>query len=125
MRDDLLIPRYNTNVLPLRWLVDKFFHPISMFFFNVALRMNDSDSGSPALEKACWKMYTVLGYPYDKYGTFYELRPEILEAFKQEVGGWGWDDYDEFGVPYWDYLWHEDPVTGDAWRIKVKDDTAN
>ena len=27
------------------------------------------------------------------------------------------EDYDEDGRPYWDYLWHEDPQTGDAWRI--------
>lgn len=28
-----------------------------------------------------------------------------------------WNDYDENGIPYWNYLWNEDPITGDAWRL--------
>ena len=31
--------------------------------------------------------------------------------------GLGWDDYDDRGIPYWDYLWSEDPETGDGWRL--------
>ena len=36
-----------------------------------------------------------------------------------------WDDYDENGIPYWDYFWHEDPITGDAWRLVNKNGTSN
>jgi hypothetical protein len=52
---------------------------------------------------------------YLRWGTTYALYD------LDNLGGKGWDDYDEFGHPYWDYLWHEDAETGDGWRLVNKD----
>jgi hypothetical protein len=41
MREDIFIPEHRTNILPLRWLANYVFHPISMWFFNTALKAND------------------------------------------------------------------------------------
>jgi hypothetical protein len=49
---------------------------------------------------------------YDKWGTTY-----IIDT---DMSGKEWDDYDENGHAYWDYDWHEDPITGDAWRLVKK-----
>ena len=38
-----------------------------------------------------------------------------------DTTGLGWDDYDENGVPYWNYFWHNDEETGDGWRLINKD----
>jgi hypothetical protein len=121
MRDNIFIPEYKTNVLPLRWLADYVFHPISMKFFHMGLNANDKlehDYVNCTLldevkEKIGFKMYHFLNHPYEWWGTTYIFNIEVLD----DLGGSGWDDYDDRGIPYWDYLWHEDPETGDAWRI--------
>ena len=57
--------------------------------------------------------YKLDGYIYDylwpfyyKYGTMYRLR--------MDLSGKNWDDYDENGIPYWNYY---DEETGEALRI--------
>ena len=80
-------------------------------------------------------LYNVLDKPYSRWGTYYSLD---LDALRKEAWGEGIDpdaidklksdevlkrlgsDYDENGIPYWDYDWHVDPITGDAWRIHAK-----
>jgi hypothetical protein len=131
MRDKIFTPEYKTSVLPLRWVADYIFHPVSMWFFNIGLRANDQiyESGEgysvadEIKEFIGFRLYKVLGWPYDKWGTVYKMDLSKLNLDLDD--GLGWDDYDENGVPYWDYWWHEDPITGDAWRIKEKNDNTN
>jgi hypothetical protein len=125
VRDEIFIPKYKTNILPLRWLADYVFHPISMKFFHMGLNANDKleyDYANCTLldevkEKVGFHIYHYLNHPYDWWGTTYEFK--LPADFKLD-DGLGWDDYDDRGIPYWDYWWHEDPVTGDAWRIVQK-----
>lgn len=122
MRNSIFIPEHKTNVLPLRWLADYVFHPISMWFFHIGLRANDQiyESGEgytvwdEIKEKIGFRAYKFLNYPYDWWGTIYKMDLSILNL---NMDSKDWDDYDDRGVPYWDYLWHEDPETGDAWRV--------
>ena len=124
MRKDVFVPKHNTNVLPLRWLANYIFHPISMFFFRVALNGYDQiyESGEgytifdEIKESLGVKLYKLFGYPYEWWGTTYTLDKNLLS----DTTGLGWDDYDENGIPYWDYFWHNDEETGDGWRLKTK-----
>ena len=126
MREDIFIPEHRTNVLPLRWLANYIFHPISMFFFNIGLRANDkleysySDSNllDEIKEKAGFRLYKLFDKPYTWWGTLYKMDLSDLDL---DMSGSDWDDYDENGIPYWDYFWHEDPETGDAWRLVMKE----
>jgi hypothetical protein len=123
MKDNIFIPEHKTNVLPLRWLANYVFHPISMWFFRIGLRANNKfeyDFSEASFfdyikEKIGFNVYNFLNYPYDWWGTTYIFDRNAINF--DELGGVGWDDYDYTGHPYWDYLWHEDPETGDAWRI--------
>ena len=118
---DIFIPLYRTNVLPLRWLANYIFHPISMIFFRTALNANQKieyDYPKATLldelkEKIGFKIYNFLDKPYTWWGTAYTLDKNLLS----DTTGLGWDDYDENGIPYWDYFMHHDPETGDAWRL--------
>lgn len=122
MRENLFKPEHRTNVLPLRWLANYIFHPISMLFFKLSLKWNEDNWDSDLLTEStaksiyAWKIYNFMNYPYEWWGTVYVFNTENLD----DLGGSGWDDYDENGIPYWDYLWHEDPQTGDAWRLVEK-----
>lgn len=124
MRDKLFIPKHNTNVLPLRWLANYIFHPISMVFFHFAIKLNEDNIDADLMTESIissrffWKLYNIFDAPYSKWGSYYEMDPEVMAAFKQEVGGWY--DYDESGHAYWEYWWHEDEETGDAWRLVTK-----
>ena len=119
-REDVFVPEYKTNILPLRWIADYIFHPLSMFFFRIGLRMNDRIEWdyqykwyNRAIEWFGWNFYKIFDKPYTKWGTYYRFK----DGFLGDLGGSGWDDYDENGIPYWDYFWNEDPITGDAWRL--------
>lgn len=122
MREHIFTPEHRTRILPLRYLANYVFHPISMWFFNMGLRANDKfeyDFSKTTIldslkEKIGFNLYHLLNNPYDKWGTIYVMN---LEGLDFDMSSANWDDYDENGVPYWDYLWHEDPVTGDAWRL--------
>lgn len=126
MRDKLFIPEHKTNIVPLRWFANWISHPISMFFFRIGIRANEQiyESGEgytiidEIKESLGAKLYKLFGYPYDKWGTVYVLD----RSFLSDTTGLGWDDYDENGIPYWYYLWQEDPETGDAWRLVLNED---
>lgn len=126
MKDNIFIPEYRTKIVPLRWLADYVFHPISMWFFNIGLKANDKfeyDFTDTTYfdylkEKIGFKMYAFLNHPYDWWGTIYKMDLSGLNLDLDD--GLGWNDYDSDGIPYWDYLWHEDPETGDAWRLVNK-----
>lgn len=126
MRDSIFIPEHRTKVLPLRWLADYVFHPLSMVFFHIGLRANDQiyESGEgytiwdEIKEKIGYKVYNFLNHPYEWWGTIYKLD---LKGLDLELSGDDWDDYDDQGHPYWDYWWHVDETTGDGWRLINKD----
>lgn len=128
MRDNIFIPEHRTNVLPLRWLANYIFHPVSMWFFSMGLKANDKieydhEYGwhNKFLEWFGWNWYKVFDKPYSKWGTVYVLD----KTFLSDVTGLGWDDYDENGIPYWDYFWHNDEETGDGWRLVNKNGSSN
>ena len=124
MRKDIFIPEHRTKVLPLRWLANYIFHPASMVFFRMGLRANEqiyeSNEGytirDEIKEIVGSRMYRLLDRPYSKWGTLYKLDKDLLS----DTTGLGWDDYDESGHAYWDYWWHTDEETGDAWRLTSK-----
>lgn len=131
MREDIFIPEHRTRILPLRVLANNVFHPISMFFFRIGLRYNDKIEWDREykwhnrfMEAFGFRLYKLFNYPYDWWGTIYKMdMDKVRESLADmDMSGEAWDDYDENGIPYWYYLWHEDPITGDAWRIKRKDD---
>jgi hypothetical protein len=110
---------HKTNNLILRFIANQVFHPLSMVFFTMGLKYNEKlplTLPNMAMETLGFRLYKILDIPYSKWGTLYKLD---LSSFDLD-DGLGWDDYDEHGIPYWDYLWHEDPITGDAWRIHAK-----
>ena len=127
MRENVFIPEHRTNVLPLRWLANYIFHPISMVFFHIGVRANDKleDNYPEATlfdeikEKIGFRLYNFFDKPYIWWGTVYKFDPEIKNKVMADIvnGNWAWDDYDESGHAYWEYWWHRDPETGDAWRL--------
>lgn len=132
MRDELFIPEHKTNILPLRWIVNGVFHRISMIFFTIGLKANDRiewDSEykwyNRFLEWFGWKWYKIFDKPYSKWGTtyVYNLSEDLAKHYEELFNSPAMDDYDENGVPYWEKWWHEDPVTGDAWRIVSRPET--
>jgi len=131
MRDSIFIPEHKTNVLPLRWLANYVFHPMSMWFFHIGLNANDKfeyDFSNATLfdyikEKIGFKIYNFLNHPYEWWGTIYKM--DLSGINLDELGGTGWDDYDDQGHPYWDYWWHIDEETGDAWRLKPNAEKLN
>lgn len=74
-------PIHKTKVLPLRWLANYVFEPISMYFFDKSLRIYFRDEDgieamTPKLEKKMKiysKLYNILNVPYSKWGTTYLL----------------------------------------------------
>jgi len=125
MREDIFIPEHKTNILPLRWLANGIFHPLSMFFFHIGLRANDKlewdhqyTAWNKFVEFTTYRIYKFLNYPYEWWGTYYKLDLVKWKEEMPDMSGENWDDYDDMGIPYWDYWWHEDPETGDAWRLK-------
>ena len=126
MRDDIFIPEHKTNILPLRWLANYIFHPISMWFFRMGLKANDkfefdfseTNTLDYLKEKIGFRAYNFLDRPYTWWGTVYVFDRSKIDF--DQLGGEDWDDYDDNGIPYWYYLWHEDPITGDACRLVVK-----
>jgi hypothetical protein len=132
MREDMSIKIHGTRILPLRWLANYVFEPLSMKFFNIGLRRHDQLEDMGAEDrvfkndlklKICWRLYEILGEPYMRWGTMYQLdMDKIKEEFEDmDLSGDGWNDYDSDGVPYWekyDLDWDfEDKVTGDAFRV--------
>jgi len=132
MREDISIKIQNTRILPLRWLANYLFEPLSMKFFDMGLRRHDLLENMKAEDKIFqndfrlklwWRLYDILGRPYMRWGTLYQLdMVKLKEEFKDmDLSGEEWNDYDQNGHPYWYFTeWQEDPETGDAWRLIKK-----
>ena len=69
-------------------------------------------------EKIGFRAYNFFDLPYTWWGTVYVFDRSKIDF--DQLGGEDWNDYDDNGIPYWYYLWHEDPITGDAWRLVAK-----
>ena len=106
---DIKIER--TNILPLRWLANYICEPIANFFILKIWDLSEQNKIGFRYKLYCF-IWDITWPIYSKYGTYYQI--------PDDLGGSGWDDYDENGIPYWDYFWHEDPITGDAWRLVDK-----
>lgn len=127
-------PIHKTKILPLRWFVNKVTHPISYYFFGKAmgtyLKYEDYFNIYPEFKMPLkdHRKYTfhitlhkILDKPYQMWGTMYKIDFfDQLNKLDEMAILSAWDDYDEFGNAYWDYDWHEDPATGDAWRLIEK-----
>ena len=124
MKEDIFIPEHKTRVLPLRWLANYVFHPVSMWFFNIGLRANDRYTYEWdtykfrhfLMEKFGYWMYYYLDKPYQWWGTVYVFDSSILKELKEETKGSNWDDYDDSGHAYWEYFWQQGD-DGDAFRL--------
>ena len=131
MREDISIKIHGTRILPLRWVANYISEPLSMKFFDLGLRRHDLLEGMGAEDrvfkndfrlKLWWRLYEIIGTPYMKWGTMYQLDMTKLKEDLANMGGEAWDDYDTNGHPYWYYTeWQEDPITGDAWKLVKKE----
>lgn len=126
---EITTPEHRTRIVPLRFIANNVFHPISMWFFHIGLKYNDKiewDSEykwhNRFTEAFGFRLYKLFDYPYEWWGTVYKLDMDALKESLEDIdmSGEAWDDYDKDGIPYWDYWWNEDPITGDAWRIVNK-----
>ena len=111
-----------TKILPLRWIGNILGEYAGNHLVKCVNMDEDEEYGLRYKYHA--KMYKVLNKPYELWGTYYMIDidkwKEELDQMQIDMSGSGWDDYDENGIPYWDYMWHEDPETGDAWRYVKK-----
>lgn len=122
MMGSVFVKTHRTNILPLRWLANYIFHPISMVFFRIGMKANyqiyESGEGYTLLdelkERFGYRVYRVLDRPYSRWGTVFEIDTNGLDINFSDSD---WDDYNEYGSPYWDYFWHTDEETGDGWRL--------
>ena len=115
-REDIFIAEHRSNILPLRWLANYITHPVSMFFFKIALRANDNMiyGGDNRIhnrfaESVCWNLYRVLDKPYRIWGTYYKFESDIAKAIAEDLKSDRWNDYDENGIPYWEKTGMIDP----------------
>lgn len=115
---DIFIVEHKTKVLPLRWFGNGCEY-IAHYFLDKYLHWHFM--GKSNFRSKTWSWIADQFYkPCLKWGTVYVMDKNFLSELAQEMSGKAWEDYDEYGIPYWDYLWHEDPKTGDAWRIIPK-----
>jgi hypothetical protein len=132
MREDMSFKVQRTRILPLRWLANYISEPLSMKFFDLGLRRHDLLDNMGAEDRVFkndfrlnlwWRLYEIIGDPYMRWGTMYQLDMDKLKEDLDNINmsGDGWNDYDSDGIPYWekyDLDWDfEDEVTGDAFRI--------
>ena len=71
MREHIFTPEHRTRILPLRYLANYVFHPVSMWFFNMGLKANDKfeydfsevNTLDYLKEKIGFKVYNFLNHP--------------------------------------------------------------
>jgi len=97
-------PEHKTRILPLRWIVNWLNSPATACLVRAVELDEREDYGWR------YKMYAFgwkyLNKPYERWGTVYKLD---LKAWKKDLSDPGWDDYDEFGVAYWEKTGTVDP----------------
>lgn len=72
----------------------------------------DEDGNNGFRYRAYGKIWKFTDFFYSRWGTYYTLD---WDAVMKDI-----DDKSSDGMAYWEG-WNEDPLTGDAWRIKEKD----
>lgn len=92
---------HKTKIFPLRWIANI----CGEFAGNHLVKCvnMDEDQEYGWRYKYHAKMYVLLNKPYEKWGTYYTID---MDAWKK--------DLEDSAL---DYDWHEDPITGDAWRL--------
>lgn len=126
-RDEVFVPEHKTNILPLRWLANYPFHYASILFMRISVKKNHKYTYywekysmlDAVIEAVCWKLYWILDIPYTKWGTYYVFKSPVLDEIKKDT--LGWNDYDQYGIPYWNYMWSNDETTGDGWRLVLNE----
>lgn len=117
-RADIFEVEHKTKVLPLRWFGNGCEY-IAHYFLDKYLHWNYM--GKSNFRSKTWSWIADQFYkPYLKWGTVYAMNTNVLSQLLEDTSGAAWEDYNEDGIPYWHYLWHEDPETGDAWRLVGK-----
>lgn len=101
--------------IPFRWIVN-YFGEIGSNFLVKAMYL-DEDNNYGFKYRLYSKVWKFTDFFSSRWGTYYNLH---IDALKEDMSGPEWDDYDSDGYHYWEYDWQEDPVTGDAWRLKKK-----
>ena len=90
--------------MPLRWFVNWLNSPATACLVR-AVELDEREAYGWR-----YKMYSFgwkyLNKPYQRWGTLYKLD---LEAWKKDLSGPEWDDYDENGIPYWEKTGTIDP----------------
>jgi hypothetical protein len=95
-----------TNILPLRW-IGNFCGEYAGNHLIKAIDLDEKlDSQLGLRFKYHAKMWNYLNKPYQWWGTYYSIDMDAwkkdLDQMKLDMSGDGWNDYDEFGVAYWD-----------------------
>lgn len=97
-------PEHKTRILPLRWFVNWLNGPATTCLLK-AINLDESENYGLR-----YKLYAFgwrfLNAPYERWGTVYKID---MEAWKKDMEGSGWDDYDKNGVPYWEETGTVDP----------------
>jgi hypothetical protein len=105
-----------TKIVPLRWFANGISSVGTTCLVKAVYLDEDGDYGLKY--RFYSKVWKVANFFYSRWGTYYELD---MAAWKEQMSGPEWGDYDSDGHAYWEDFWNEDPLTGDAWRIKEKD----
>lgn len=94
----------NTKIVPLRIIGNICGGFASNHLFKSLILDEDENYGIKY--KYHVKMWKYINKPYEWWGTYYTIDMESwgkeLDQMKLDLSDSAWDDYDEFGIPYWD-----------------------
>jgi len=101
---DNSVVQHNSNP-PLRWIANWAGLIGSSGLLNMSYLEDEAQTDTFRYKFYVWKWDTF--WPiYRKYGTFYTMDIDLNDN--------AWNEYDENGVPYWDFV---EENTNDAFRV--------
>ncbi len=93
-----------TKIPPLRWIGNICGEFAGNHIVKCANMDEDQEFGFRYKYHA--KMYVILNKPYEWWGTYYAMDIDAwkkdLDQMQIDLSGKEWDDYDEYGIPYWE-----------------------
>ncbi len=109
---------HKTKILPLRWFAHACERIASPHLLKVVYLDEYENFGWRYKYHA--KMYKIINKPYELWGTYYTID---MEAWKEELSGPEWDDYDENGIAYWE-KWEDEggPVNDPEERLRYMEE---